>query len=153
MKNKKIKSFIYKAFGFPILLINVPMKKILGEWVIDINYNVLEKAVLRSLINKPILLNGAEWRFIRKSLILTTTDFGKIFDVSHAAISKWESEKASPPAAADIYIRLFLIDHLSGKDKDFRNLYNTISPTTLAKHKGKKVGPISINIEEDLKTA
>src|SRR3990172_2552953 len=116
MKDRKTKTFIYEAFGFPILLINVPMRRIVGEWVIDVNFNALEKAVLRSVINKSTFLNGAELRFIRKYLALSTTDFGKIFDVSHAAISKWESEKASPPAATDVYIRLYLFDHLSAKD-------------------------------------
>lgn len=153
MKDRKIKTFIYEAFGFPVLLINVPMRRIVGEWVIDVDFHALEKAILRSVINKPVPLSGAEIKFIRKYLYLSTTDFGKIFDVSHAAISKWESEKARPPAAADVYIRLYLLDHLSAKDKEFRSLYNKISPASLAKNSGEEIAPISVNIDEDLKTA
>jgi DNA-binding transcriptional regulator YiaG len=153
MKDKKIKTFVYEAFGFPIKLINVPMKKVLGEWVIDVDFDALEKAILRSLINKRTPLNGAELRFIRKYLDMSTTDFGKIFDVTHAAISKWESGKTHPPASADIYIRFYMLDHLHAKDKEFRTLYSKISPESLAKHKGEKVAPISINIDADLKIA
>jgi DNA-binding transcriptional regulator YiaG len=153
MKDKKRETFIYKAFGFPIKLINVPMRKIIGEWVIDVDFIALEKAILRLLVNKPAPLNGAELRFIRKYLNMTTTEFGKIFDVTHAAISKWESEKACPPASADVYIRFYVLDNLHVKDKEFRNLYTTISPRSLAKNRGEKVPLLSINIDEDLKTA
>ena len=153
MKNRKTKTFIYKAFGFPIKLINVPMRKVIGEWVIDVDFNELQKAILRSLINKPTPLHGAELRFIRKYLHMTTTAFGKIFDVTHAAISKWESEKSRAPASADIYIRFYILDHLRVKDKEFHNLFNTISPGSLAKYKGKAFLPISINLDEDLKSA
>lgn len=153
MENKKIETFVYEAFGFPIKLINVPMRKVIGEWIIDVDFDALQKAILRSLINKSAPLSGPELRFIRKYLNLSTTEFGKIFDVTHAAISKWESEKSHPPASADIYIRFYMLDHLRVKDKEFRNLYSTISPESLAKHKGEKVSPISINIDEDLEIA
>ena len=34
MKKRKKKTFIYEGLGFPIKLINVPMKKVFGEWCI-----------------------------------------------------------------------------------------------------------------------
>ena len=49
MKRKKIETFIYRGLGFPIKLINAPMKKTLGEWVIDLDMNKLQIAVLRAL--------------------------------------------------------------------------------------------------------
>ncbi len=153
MKDRKIKTFVYEAFGFPVKLINVPMRKVIGEWVIDVNIHALQKAILRALINKSTPLHGAELRFIRKYLNMSMTEFGMIFDVTHAAISKWESGKAHQPASTDIYIRLYVFDHLHGKDKEFRNLYSTISPESLAQHKSNKTAPISINIEKDLEIA
>lgn len=93
MRDKKKKTFIYEAFGFPIKLINAPMKKIVGEWVIDVSFEIFEKSVLQLLLCKSDPLSGAELRFIRKYLGLTTTDFGKLFGISHVAVVKWEGEK------------------------------------------------------------
>jgi DNA-binding transcriptional regulator YiaG len=153
MKNKKTETFIYEAFGFPIKLINVPMKKMIGEWVMDIDFNRLQLAILRCLLYKPVPLSGPELRFLRKFLNMSTTDFGKIFGVTHVAVVKWENGKTHAPTSTDIYIRLYVLNHQQVKDKEFRNLYNTISPETLSKHKGEKIRPISIDIEEDLKIA
>jgi hypothetical protein len=46
MKNRKIETFIYKGLGFPILLVDAPMRKTLGEWVIDIDFNKLRNKAL-----------------------------------------------------------------------------------------------------------
>ena len=88
MKNKKKSTFVFQGFGFPIKLIDVPMRKVLGHWVIDIEMGKLEAVVLQALIHKPTLLNGDELRFIRKYLSMTTSEFGKLFGVSHVAVVK-----------------------------------------------------------------
>lgn len=51
-KETKRESFVYEGLGFPIRLINVPMKKIFGEWAMDINFNALQKNVLHMLARK-----------------------------------------------------------------------------------------------------
>lgn len=153
MKDRKVKTFVYEAFGFPVKLINVPMRKVIGEWVLDVDFQSLQKAILRELINKQAPLSGAELKFIRKYFELSTTDFGVILGVSHASISKWENEKAKPPSSADIYIRLYALDYLRGKDREFRNLYSAISPESLERNKKKKLKPLSINVEEELEIA
>lgn len=61
----KIESFTYYGLGFPIELINVPMKKIMGEWIIDINLNELQEEAYKFLKNKHEL-NEDEKKFIRK---------------------------------------------------------------------------------------
>ncbi len=153
MKDRKKETFIYEGFGFPVKLIHVPMRKVIGEWVIDVDFNKLELAVLRSLLYKSTLLNGPELKFIRKFLDMSTTSFGKIFGISHVAVVKWENSKTKAPASADVYIRLYVLNYLHAKDKEFRNLYNTISPQSLSLAKEGRVLPISIDIEEDLKSA
>jgi len=153
MKKVKKETFISEAFGFPVQLINVPMRFVAGEWVVDVNFNELQRAILRLLIYKPTPLMGAELRFIRKYLNLTTTDFGKIFGVTHAAVIKWENEKAHIPPVTDFYIRLHMLAHLHAKDKELRILYEMISPENLASKKGKEAFPISLNLDEPLKIA
>ncbi len=153
MKDRKTETFIYKGLGFPIRLINVPMKKIIGEWVIDVNFSKLQLAALYGLLYKPAPLNGDELKFVRKFLHMSTTEFGKICGVSHVAVLKWESGKTKANLSTDSCIRLYIIDHLKVKDKEFRNLYNTIRPEKLSKSKSAKTHPISIDIDEDLKSA
>jgi len=52
MKETKKETIIFEGLGFPIRLINVPMKKVFDEWAIDINFNVLQLAVLNILARK-----------------------------------------------------------------------------------------------------
>ncbi len=67
------------------------MKKISGEWVIDLDMELLQRVVLEAIIHKTSLLSGTEIRYIRKYMYLSLEEFGKIFGVSHAAVSKWET--------------------------------------------------------------
>lgn len=153
MKDRKTDTFVYKGLGIPVKLVNVPMKKVLGEWFMDINFNKLQLAVLHCLLYKPAPLNGDELRYIRKFLELSLSDFGKIFGVTHVTVLKWENGKNRIPPPADIYIRLYVLNNLHVKDKEFRSLYNTINPKSLSKHKAEKNRPISIDASEDLKIA
>ena len=91
METKK-ETFIFEGLGFPIELIDSPMKKVFGEWIIDIDLNELQLFVFKELIYKPNPLTGRELRFMRKFLKISTTEFGEDLGVSHAAILKWKKE-------------------------------------------------------------
>lgn len=154
MKNRKKSTFVFEGFGVPIKLINVPMKKIFGEWCIDINMNKLMEVTLGALIHKPIALTGDELRFIRSYLDMTTTEFGKLFCVSHVAVLKWEKEetKVSPPL--ELCMRLYVLDHLKAKDKEFRALYKELRLDQFSKNQKRGTYQIAVNAEsEDLKIA
>lgn len=154
MKNKKKATFIYEGLGFPIKLINVSMKKVLGEWCIDINMNKLMLVVLEALIHKPFALTGDELRFIRSYLDMTTTEFGRTFGVSHVAVLKWENEKNRVSPALELFIRLYVLDYLKAKDKEFRALYKELSLEQLSKDQKRKIHPITVDARtEDLKIA
>jgi hypothetical protein len=68
MKDRKTKTFIFEGLGFPIKLINAPMKKVFGEWYIDINMNKLMFVVFAALAHKPVPLTEDELGFIRSYL-------------------------------------------------------------------------------------
>lgn len=137
MKDKKVETFTYEGLGFPIELINVPMKKIFGEWVLDINLSKLQLEVLNILIHQPTALQAGELRFIRKYFEMTTTAFGEVFGVSHAAVLKWESGLLpSPPM--DMYIRMYVMDRLQAKNDEFGKLYHQVSLASLAKSRKKR---------------
>lgn len=145
MKEHKKETFIYKDLGFPILLVNAPMRKAFGEWIIDINFNKLRKDVLNYLIHKPTGLTGAELRFIRKHFEMTTTEFGKICGVTHVAVLKWESEENGISPTTDLYVRLFALQKLHAKNEEIGKLFYEISPEQLShKSNNEFIEPIRI---------
>ena len=153
MKNKKIKTFVFHGLGFPVTLINAPMRKVFGEWILDINMESLQLAVLRILVHKPNRLTRDELRFFRKYLSLTTTEFGKIFGVSHVAVLRWEKGQRQVSPAIEFYIRLHMLNHLRVKDKEFRELYNKIPLEKLSRAKVEKLKHLEIDVSENLKIA
>jgi DNA-binding transcriptional regulator YiaG len=154
MKDKKKKTIIFEGLGFPIKLINVPMKKKFGDWYIDINMNKLMLVVFEALAHKPSALTSDELGFIRSYLEMTTTEFGKIFGVSHVAILKWESGENRVSPALEVCIRLFILDHLRAKDAAFRALYKELSLEQLSKGEKGKIHPLVVDVTtEDFKIA
>lgn len=154
MKDRKKKTFIFEGLGFPIKLINAPMKKEFGDWYIDINMNKLMLVVLEALAHKPVALTGDELSFIRSYLEMTTTEFGKTFGVTHVAVLKWESGENKVSPALELCIRLYILDHLHAKDAEFRALYRDLSLEQLSKSKKGKIYPLSVDATtEDLKIA
>jgi hypothetical protein len=93
MKESRVKKFQYEGFGFPIILLDVPVKSFRGVEVPDIDFNALQRVVLKKLDHKPSPLTGKEVRFIRQSLKMTYTEFAKHFGLTRASVIK--REKAS----------------------------------------------------------
>ena len=153
MSEKKRETIVYKGLGFPIKLIGVPMKKMFDDWVMDIDMTELQLVVLKSLVYKPVPLTKKELTFIRHFLELTTTKFGKLFGVTHSAVIQWENGKRNLSPPLELCIRLFVLNHLHVKDKEFRNLYNKISIEQLSHRASKHFPPIEIDASEDLKIA
>lgn len=132
MKKIKKDTFIWEGLGFPIRLINVPMKQVFGEWVLNINLESFQKMVLHVLARKPTPLNGAELRFIVDYLKMSTREFAQLFGVTHAAVLKWENERSRMNPSTEVCLRLYILHHLKVADREFRRLYLKISPQNLA---------------------
>lgn len=81
-------TFIWEGLGFPIRLINVPLEKKFGEWILDINLKDFQKVVLHILAYKTAPLSGGELRFIIDYLKMSTREFANLFGVTHTAILK-----------------------------------------------------------------
>lgn len=151
MTENKKETCVFEGLGFPIILVDAPWKKVFGEWVLDVNLKKLQEVVLQTLINKPSPLAGAELRFIRKFLEMPTAAFGKLFGVSHVAVVKWENNKAQINPATELCIRLYVMDRLLPKDKDFRKFYHNLSIDQLSKYNKRiKRQPIRIHTKKRL---
>ncbi len=160
MKHKIEKLYLYEGLGFPIQLVNVPMVHVRGEFILDINFNHLQKAVLLHLCYKKTPLTGNEVKFIRKYFSLNKTAFGCLFGYSHSAVLKWENQGnyiARIAPTTEIYLRLYVLNFLGRESADFKELYEEIRIPQLAEYlkKSKQVPyiPLSINAEKDLASA
>ena len=147
MKDRKIDTFVYEGFGFPILLENVPMRKRLGEWTFDIDLEALEKTVLFALIEKQIPLSGNQIRFIRHFLNMSTYEFADILGVTHAAVLHWEKGEKKMNVGNQIVLRLYVLNHLKVTDKEFRKIYQRLNPKRISKARFEK-SPLEIDIEK-----
>lgn len=147
-KNEKKKTFVYTGLGIPVKLVNAPMKKMAGEWVLDLDMELLQRVVLEALVHKPTLLSGKEIRYIRKYMYLSMVEFGKVFGVSHAAVSKWENSRNGISPALDLCIRLHIMDRFKVKDMEFRQLYRDLDLSKLAKNRKVKLMPLVVNVED-----
>jgi DNA-binding transcriptional regulator YiaG len=145
MQRKK-ETFIYEGLGFPIELIDTPMKKVFGEWVIDIDMNALQIFVFKGLIHKPYPLTGKEIRFMRKFLEMSTTEFGEHLGITHATVVKWEKEQAKVSPMQETYIRMFLSESL--KDQELINVFKEIRPKMLAETKNEKHPPFPVDAKQ-----
>lgn len=137
---------VYNGFGFPITLIDAPIRKILGEEVLDIDMNKLQIAVLKMLIFKITPLTGEQLRFIRKFFGMSTTEFAKKFGVTHPTILKWEKNQNAINPATDFYIRLCVLQHI--QEGDLKRLCKEITAELLAAHKTDKESIIEIDQQQ-----
>jgi DNA-binding transcriptional regulator YiaG len=147
MKEIKKDTFLWEGLGFPIRLVNVPMKKIFGNWVLDINLEHFQKTVLHMLARKPTSLSGGELRFIIDYLKKSTREFAQLFGVTHAAVLKWENQKSKMNPSTEVCLRLYIFNHLKVADKEFRRLYLKISPQSLANTESDET-PLEIDAEK-----
>jgi DNA-binding transcriptional regulator YiaG len=147
MKDRKTDTFIYKGLGFPILLVDVPMRKRIGEWTLDIDFDQLEKCALLLLAEKPSQLTGQEIRFIRHYLNMSTHKFAEALGVTHVAVLHWEKDGKKMNAGTEIVLRLYVLNHLKVSDKVFRNIYNKLNLKAIAKRQIES-SPLEIDAEK-----
>ena len=150
MKDHKIdKRFVYEGLGFPVILFDVPMVNLRGEWALDIDMNRFQRAVLLALAHHPFDLTGDHIRFIRSWLRLSYARFGSLFGVTHAAVVKWEkssSRSAKIAVTTQREIRLHILDKILKNDCEFRNAYRKIQNVDFQ----QKSKPIKLDASTDL---
>lgn len=126
---KRIKKMVFKGFGFPIVLLNVPTKIVWGKAEPFINYRALEATVTRIICLKKTPLTGNQLRFIRHSFQLPVRDFADLFGLSHPAVLKWEKRRddfAAISPATEKIIRLEALFRLGLSAKEFYQVFSDL---------------------------
>ena len=147
MSDKKRETFVYEGLGFPILLVNAPMRKAYGEWIMDIDFDQLQKIAMLALAKKNTSLSGREIRSIRHYLNMSTHKFAEELGVSHVAILSWESEEKKMNADTEIRMRLYVLNYLKVTDKEFRKTYNQFDRKSISKRRVESA-PLEIDAEK-----
>lgn len=115
MSEQRTESVVDHRFGFPIVIVDAPIRSFHGEEFVDLDPNVLRLAVLASLVLKPGRLTGAEVRFVRQWREQSLREFAEELGVTHPAIVKWEGKKAEATGMAvgtELLLRQLIVEGL-----------------------------------------
>lgn len=129
MKKRIQKKYIDFGCGFAVEFLNVPMRKVNGQWIPDINYNNLHQIILELLSHKEGRLTGNEVRFIRLYFEMSLVSFADRFNVKHPAIIKWEKKGDHPTQmnwSTEKDIRLFILSKLQRSPDRIVKLYSQL---------------------------
>jgi hypothetical protein len=146
MEKKIVAELKDKGFGFTIVLENVPMLKVRGEWTPYINYNNLARSVLACLVELDGRLTGNQIKFIRQHFELTLQTFASRFGLSHPGVLKWEKSGDKPTGmtwSTEKDIRLFVQKELEGSAKSFLALYSQLETVV-----PEKSGKVRVDVEK-----
>lgn len=146
-KMREAKNFVDYGCGFPVVVARVQML----PWgkddeIIIMSHGKFGPAVLGALAEKPTRLTGNEIRFIRQHYEMRLAEFGKVFDVSHPAVKKWEGKRDTATGMAwstEVLIRLYVLNRLGVKPRAFQQIYkDLVAP--------RPAGPCTIRVDLDV---
>jgi DNA-binding transcriptional regulator YiaG len=115
MEHKTADRYVDTSLGFPVTLVDVPMKEVRGDWIPDLYLNEFQQVVLWILAHMDAPMSGQQVRFVRHWMEKTQEAFADMHDVSHVAVSKWEAKGEQPTAmtkATEVLLRLNILTEL-----------------------------------------
>lgn len=130
MKDRKVAArHTYRGFGFPVVLMGVPMVRVRGRWTPDVNLDELQSMLLEVVAERDGRLTGDEVRFIRLAHHMTLAAFAERFGVTHPAVLKWERAGARPSGmswSTEKDMRLFVLAGRPSAEKRFLEAYRAL---------------------------
>ena len=92
----------------------------------------LTMAICKALAMKSAHLTGAEFRYIRQSMLLSQKSLGIQFGVTEQAVAKWE-KTGKLPKYADSLMRVIFVAHSDGNEK-VKNLVSAMNQSEQVIH-------------------
>jgi DNA-binding transcriptional regulator YiaG len=87
-----------------------------GKAVAIQNIEGLAKAICRSLVRKKSHLTGAEFRYLRSTLLMSQKNLGQAVGRTEQAVAMWE-KSGKIPKYADIMVRVIYAAHADGNER------------------------------------
>jgi putative zinc finger/helix-turn-helix YgiT family protein len=111
--NTTRENYLYTSCGLNnVTLIDIDMRRCSRcGWSSAVIPNIdgLHKLLAKLLIEKKSRLNGGEFRFLRKQLGESSSDFASLIGVSAETVSRWETGREPVSAVADRLLRVLVI--------------------------------------------
>ena len=103
----------------------------------------LHKAIGKYLAEKPGILTGDEFRFLRNELNISQKHFGSLFALTDQAVATWEKGKVNLPQWADRTIRIMYLEFIGERNKNLTSLIEFLNTLDVQERKDltlKEVG-------------
>lgn len=145
-ETKVQETYVYHGAGYEVNLHHVPMLKVGGEWVFNINMSIIDRMVFEDIPLYPWRLTGYQLRFIRAYVDMTFKAFADRFGVSHPAVKKWENAGDGPTNmswSTEKDIRLFVLLKSKPSPAEFLKCYTDLITEATA-----SPSPIHIDVEK-----
>lgn len=149
-KTKILEEFVDHSLGFPVRISNATLQEMFGEWVLAVNSNNYQRAVLVKLAGDvDRRLTGKEIFFIRQFMEMTQSQFGALVGVSHVSVVKWEAAGFKPSrmeAPVEILLRIQMLKFLARGDQEIEAICNALLEHVahLKKLKQKRPTPVTV---------
>ena len=90
---KKVENYVFKVFGFDVVLHNVEIKEAHGEAYPNINMNDLKLKTAKEIIKSKSSITGKKLKFLRTFLGLSFNELSNEINVPASTLRSWESKK------------------------------------------------------------
>ena len=89
---KTLKTYIFKGFGFDVLLKDVNVKSVDGEEYPDINMNELKTDTAKALLTNKQCLTGHQLKFLRTYLKMSFDEVSEKIHIPASTLRSWENK-------------------------------------------------------------
>ena len=114
---KKLENYVFKAFGFDVVLHNVEIKEAHGEAYPNINMNDLKLKTAKEIIKSKSSITGKKLKFLRTFLGLSFNELSNEINVPASTLRSWESKKSLElKVSVERTMRMFFFRELKRKE-------------------------------------
>ena len=114
---KKVENYVFKAFGFDVVLHNVEIKEAHGEAYPNINMNDLKLKTAKEIIKSKSSITGKKLKFLRNFLGLSFNELSNEINVPASTLRSWESKKdLELKVSVERAMRMFFFRELKRKE-------------------------------------
>jgi putative transcriptional regulator len=79
------------------------------------NVEALHEAIAADIVESPAKLTGDTFRFLRKRLVLSQVELGRLIGADVQAVARWEKGRSAVPGAADRLLRALWAERARGR--------------------------------------
>lgn len=114
---KKVENYVFKAFGFDVVLHNVEINEAHGEAYPNINMNDLKLKTAKEIIKSKSSITGKKLKFLRTFLGLSFNELSNEINVPASTLRSWESKKSLElKVSVERTMRMFFFRELKRKE-------------------------------------